>query len=87
MIDEKTALVYAGSLLDLWLNTTQEDFPLDATKPPLEWIAPLGVPRTSYWATFESRDELWGRIRMLGQLLNAETLHGSADGVEVMVQL
>ena len=86
--DYNTLLNYVSGLLDLWLNTIEEDYPLDATKEPFGWIAPLGLPRTSYWGYFNNRDELWGRIQMLGQLLNAESLNATTkDGDVIEVKL
>lgn len=86
--DYNKLLNYVSGLMDLWLNTIEEDFPLDATKEPLGWVAPLGFPRTSYWAYFNNRDELWGRIQMLGQLLNAESLNAiTKDGEVIEVKL
>lgn len=84
--DNERFLVYAASLASLWLSTNDDDYPLDcvATRG---WIAPLGFPRTSYWAKFESKDELWGRIRMLGQLVGAESLKGTTDTGDVEIHL
>jgi hypothetical protein len=85
--EEKNKLItYAGSLIDLWLNTADEEYPLDATLPPRSWITPLGMPVVSYWARFNSKDELWGRIQMIGHLLGAEKFKGFGEST-IEVQL
>ena len=77
---------YAGNLVELWLRTTDEDFPLDATDR-FEWIRPLGVASPSYWCVFRSREELWGRILGMAQLVGAETIKGWTDKGEIEVKL
>lgn len=84
--DNKVLLRYAGNLVQLWLETNNEDYPLDA-EISYQWITPLGIPKTSYWAKFNSREELWGRIRMLGQLCNAEVLKASDGDNTIEIRL
>lgn len=85
-MENETILRYAGNLVELWLNTVDEDYPLNACEK-YEWIRPLGVPMTSYWATFNSKEELWGRILLAGQLVGAESIKGRTPQGEIEVKL
>lgn len=88
--DEDLLLNYAGSLVQLWLFTDENDYPLSMQEGEGrgDWIGVLGLPKVSYQFKFNSREELWGRILILGHLLGATELQGKNDeGQFIQVKL
>jgi len=84
--DEELLVRYAGSLVTLWLNTGDDDYPLNAEEK-YGWIGVLGLPKVSYQFTFRSRDEVWGRILSLAHLIGATELNGIGENQNIKVKL